>query len=57
MELCSFGPVSDLVASLTRSGRNLNEDQIAYIIKVQYYFYHNLFMMKDSAILIQQGNI
>ena len=35
MELCSFGPVSEICSSLSKKGLHLNEDQITYIIKVE----------------------
>ncbi len=33
MELCNGGSVTDLVHCLKRQGRNLNEEQIAYILR------------------------
>ena len=33
MELCQYGPVSEIAESLVSRGRRLNEDQISYIIK------------------------
>ena len=33
MELCQYGPVSDIASALVSRGRRLIEDQIAYIIK------------------------
>ena len=51
MELCSFGPVSDICSALSKVGLHLNEDQIAYIIKevlhALIYLQQNLFIHRD----------
>ena len=51
MELCSFGPVSDITSTLNKVGLHLNEDQVAYIIKevlhALIYLQQNLFIHRD----------
>ena len=51
MELCQYGPVSDIASALVSRGRRLIEDQIAYIIKetlhALIYLQHQLVCHRD----------
>ena len=51
MELCEYGPVSEIASALVSRGRRLIEDQIAYIIKetlhALIYLQHQLVCHRD----------